>query len=486
MKLLDYLFAPAAFAGLLAAGWWGLYQSPQRPANLQAQLQQRANAALAEDGFDWAQVTMRGQRAVLRGPAPSEDAVDGAADAVLHSSGPGGVVFGGVTVVESAVEPGQPVSPFVWRATLTPDGNWFLAGHTPTRRIREQILGDAQKWAEGHAVDNQMLVVAGAPGGNWQGVARMGLEILSDTDSGEARLIDRTLRVSAVSMDPAERARLSAVVANIAPPYRGEPLIKGPSLWTATHEAEGLVLSGKVRTEAERSEIVSIAKANYAGDVIDRMETVGDTPDDWLGGVRAGLPHFARFTSGEMGLHPAPGDVGFAIEGEASGSTLQYLRQDMAKVRSPYPVNIMTDEAVVDVSEIAGIDFSGDPVAACEQAFASVLATNSVTFETGSAVISRDSGRTLDKLMAVSRQCARDLVFELGGHTDSAGDRAVNVALSEARAAAVKDYMVAAGFDGTRLSAIGYGPDQPAQSNDTAEGRAANRRIEFKVRKRSD
>ncbi|MEZ5945319.1 MAG: hypothetical protein R3C04_00450 [Hyphomonas sp.] len=160
------------------------------------------------------------------------------------------MVFGGVTIVESAVEP-APVSPFDWRATRTPDGDWVLAGYAPTRRIREQIAGDADRWAEGRAVANQMKLAASL-GGNHRASARLGLEILSDTDSGEARLIDRTLRVSAVVMDSAERARLSAMVANIAPPYRGQPLIKGPSLWTATHEADGLVLSGKVRTEAER------------------------------------------------------------------------------------------------------------------------------------------------------------------------------------------------------------------------------------------
>lgn len=88
--------------------------------------------------------------------------------------------------------------------------------------------------------------------------------------------------------------------------------------------------------------------------------------------------------------------------------------------------------------------------------------------------------------MAVSRQCAPGLVFEIGGYTDTSGDPAYNTALSDARARSVMDYMVAAGFDRTRLSAIGYGPDHPVQSNDTAEGRAANRRIEFKVRTRSD
>ena len=486
MSVLDNVFAPAAFAGLVAAGWWGIYQSPQNPANLQTQLERRANAALAKQGYDWAHVTMHGQRAILQGPAPSEDAVVGAADIIRTSSGVGGVLFGGVTVVESAVSPGAPVSPFVWRATRTAAGDWALSGVVPTRRIAEQIEADTEQRADGHAVSDGMHVAAGWPGGNWQGVARLGLQILSEADSGTAQLSDTTLRVSAVVMDSADRARLSAQVANIAAPYRGEPLIKGPSLWTATLEAEGLVLAGKVRTEAERREIVSIAKANYAGDVIDRMEVAGDTPDDWLNGVRAGLPHFSKFRSGEMGLHPEPGDVGFAIEGEASGSTLLYLRQDMAKLTGPYAVNIMTDEAGVDVSEIAGIDFSGDPVTACEAAFASVLAANAVVFEFDSSVISRESGQTLDKLMAVSRQCAPGLVFEIGGYTDTSGDPAYNTALSDARARSVMDYMVSAGFDRTRLSAIGYGPDHPVQSNETMEGRAANRRIEFKVRTRSD
>ena len=74
MKMLDYLLAPVALAGLVATGWWGLYQSPQRPANLAAQLEQDANAALARNGYDWAHVRMNGQRAVLKGAAPSEDA----------------------------------------------------------------------------------------------------------------------------------------------------------------------------------------------------------------------------------------------------------------------------------------------------------------------------------------------------------------------------------------------------------------------------
>ena len=121
-----------------------------------------------------------------------------------------------------------------------------------------------------------------------------------------------------------------------------------------------------------------------------------------------------------------------------------------------------------------------------DEAFDAVMETNKVNFETGLANITRESGQTLDKVMTVSQRCAPDLVFEVGGHTDATGAREANIALSEARARAVRDYMVSAGFSPSRLTVIGYGPDEAVQSNDTEDGRAKNRRIGFKVRERSE
>ena len=164
MKMLDYLLAPVALAGLVATGWWGLYQSPQRPANLAAQLEQDANAALARNGYDWAHVRMNGQRAVLKGAAPSEDAAMAAAETVLRAAWSGGVVIGGVTVVEVAVDPGEPVSPFVWRAEKLADGRIILSGHVPSRMIASQIEAEATRLSRGQSPENHMEVAAGAPG----------------------------------------------------------------------------------------------------------------------------------------------------------------------------------------------------------------------------------------------------------------------------------------------------------------------------------
>ena len=99
MRLLDHLFALVSLAGLVAMGWWGVYQSPQNAANLQMELQQKTTAALKAAGYDWAMVTMDGQHAVLSGKAPSTDAVRDAALTILTADGPGGLIFGGVTQV---------------------------------------------------------------------------------------------------------------------------------------------------------------------------------------------------------------------------------------------------------------------------------------------------------------------------------------------------------------------------------------------------
>ena len=69
--------------------------------------------------------------------------------------------------------------------------------------------------------------------------------------------------------------------------------------------------------------------------------------------------------------------------------------------------------------------------------------------------------------------------LEVGGHTDSDGDAARNQSLSQVRAEAVRKVLVDQGIDGARLTAKGYGSTKPIAKNDSPEGKANNRRVEF-------
>jgi OOP family OmpA-OmpF porin len=83
--------------------------------------------------------------------------------------------------------------------------------------------------------------------------------------------------------------------------------------------------------------------------------------------------------------------------------------------------------------------------------------------------------------MSVVLQKLKDKKVEVIGHTDNAGSRAGNISLSQARAEAVKAYIASRGINPDSIAVSGEGPDRPVADNRSADGRARNRRIEFKV-----
>ncbi|HVR95703.1 MAG TPA: OmpA family protein, partial [Thermoanaerobaculia bacterium] len=101
-----------------------------------------------------------------------------------------------------------------------------------------------------------------------------------------------------------------------------------------------------------------------------------------------------------------------------------------------------------------------------------------INFDTDSAVIKDESKSTLDRIAALLK-ADTDLKLTVEGHTDATASAEHNKQLSEKRAAAVKAYLEAAGIEGARLKAVGLGATKPVASNDTAIGRAQNRRVEL-------
>lgn len=108
------------------------------------------------------------------------------------------------------------------------------------------------------------------------------------------------------------------------------------------------------------------------------------------------------------------------------------------------------------------------------------IVLNNVFFETGSAKLKPISYAELGRLTKLLNDNPK-LKIEISGHTDNQGSHSTNQRLSEARAKSVVDFLVLEGVEQGRLQYRGYAFDEPIADNSTAEGRARNRRVEFKV-----
>ncbi|HBE41388.1 MAG TPA: hypothetical protein DDW27_09325 [Bacteroidales bacterium] len=105
---------------------------------------------------------------------------------------------------------------------------------------------------------------------------------------------------------------------------------------------------------------------------------------------------------------------------------------------------------------------------------------NNILFQTGKAILTAGSYTELDRLAGILQENSL-MRIEISGHTDNTGSLGLNSRLSEERAKAVVDYLIQKGISSERLEFRGYGPQQPIADNTSAEGRARNRRVEFKI-----
>lgn len=101
-----------------------------------------------------------------------------------------------------------------------------------------------------------------------------------------------------------------------------------------------------------------------------------------------------------------------------------------------------------------------------------------VTFQTNSADINAGFYQVLNSVALVLKEFDKTVV-DVAGHADSTGDDAMNMDLSQRRATSVSSYLGAQGVSAQRLITVGYGESRPIASNDTAEGRQQNRRVEI-------
>lgn len=110
-----------------------------------------------------------------------------------------------------------------------------------------------------------------------------------------------------------------------------------------------------------------------------------------------------------------------------------------------------------------------------------IIILEQVQFDTGKSTIKKVSDPLLDSVAQVLKEHPEILKLEVQGHTDNKGAKALNTKLSQDRADSVKKALEKRGVDAGRMVGKGYGPDVPIAPNDTDDGRAKNRRVQFVV-----
>lgn len=136
------------------------------------------------------------------------------------------------------------------------------------------------------------------------------------------------------------------------------------------------------------------------------------------------------------------------------------------------------------INEAGPLENRGCPVAVkqlVEITSEQLVIKDKVYFDTDKATIQARSNKMLDQIVSILQTHSEIKEVQVEGHTDTTGDAARNRQLSADRAKSVVDYLVKKGVVANRLKPMGFGPDRPADSNETAKGKENNRRVEFNI-----
>lgn len=225
-----------------------------------------------------------------------------------------------------------------------------------------------------------------------------------------------------------------------------------------------VVVTGTVPDEASKAAVLSKLRTVYGPELVVDQITVGSVamPPNWNTYVdRLITPELKQITRGQLKVD----GNNVTLKGEVANEA---VRQ---KIASNVATSLNPTYTVANGLRVSAAD---------QSVLDTTLANRTIEFESGKATLT-PAGRAIVEEMAAAMLKLKDRKVDLIGHTDNQGLRASNQNLSKARAEAVKSYMADRGIKEELMSASGQGPDRPIASNATPEGRARNRRIEFRL-----
>ena len=256
-------------------------------------------------------------------------------------------------------------------------------------------------------------------------------------------------------------AGVAAEAARVAP-AANTAATKRPHDFVMTVDARRLRIVGEVADEGARATLLNEANARFDS-VEDDLRISGDlATEQWPLAVDRALAVAANFERGSASWEGASFSARGLVQAERENTT-RGVFNDAANAPTLGTLSLEIAKSVQN----------------CNEEFAAALSDSTINFETGSAQIDGSSQALIELLAQTANQCPGSLLIE--GHTDDVGGDDANLTLSQARASAVRAALNERGVANNRLSAVGYGESQPIASNDSAAGRARNRRIVVQI-----
>ncbi len=383
--------------------------------------------------------------------------------------------------------PRPAIAPFIARFLIDEDGARFDACSADTEAARDRILSAAI--AAGMRERAECRIGLGAPSLAWAEAVSRGIGALARLGGGKITFSDAD--VTLVALDSASQAEFDREVGDleralpegfslhavlpepVAVDGTGEESAAGAPEFVATRNEEGVVrLRGRIADARSRDTVESFAQARFGvANTSGAPRLDADLPEGWSMRVLAGLDALSHLHNGRVVVQPDFVSVTGETGSTASASDIAQVLTRQLGDGANYELDV---RYVEELDPLAGLPTPDE----CVEQLNAVLAIKKVTFEPGSADLDAEAAETIDKLAEILKNCG-SAEMEIAGHTDSQGRESMNQRLSQARATAVLEAIVARRVLTSNLTARGYGEANPIADNDTEEGREANRRIEF-------
>ena len=434
-------------------------------APLEADLAARSSSVLKGTVLDKTRIDVSGRDVTFAADAFSEDG---------RSSAVGSVeAVPGVRLVNDESRLVPEAKPFVWSAERDV-AKVTLGGNSPLPASKAKLVEAARASVGGVEVVDQMHLARGAPL-RFDNAALLLLDQIGKLKDGKLTISDTKVSLSGMARDLGGREAIAAALQNLPEDFSiAANEIKAPPYVFQAYKdpvTMSLTLTGYVPDNKVHAAIATAAgRKFFSQKMVDNLKASIGAPWGFVSAVVPALGALSRLSTGTLVVT----DREVKISGDALyEAAMAQIRAGLAK---DFPQGWQL-KAELSVKPAAA---PVDPTV-CQQLLSELLEKGQIRFEPGRAVIDPDSAGLLDRLVETTLRCPTSKI-EIAGHTDADGEDAFNQALSEKRAQAVADYLVKAGLSADRFAAIGYGSSQPVATNDTDEGKAQNRRIDFLVR----